>query len=49
MKVLLDMNISPSWVGYLAQNSFEAVHWSVVGDPTAEDEILMHWLVTMVS
>jgi predicted nuclease of predicted toxin-antitoxin system len=31
MKLLLDMNLSPTWVGFLEENGFEAVHWSTVG------------------
>ena len=28
MKLLVDMNLSPSWVERLARHGFEAVHWS---------------------
>jgi len=28
MKLLLDMNLSPTWVRFLEENGFEAVHWS---------------------
>ncbi len=43
MKLLVDMNLSPSWVGRLAQHGFEAVHWSTVGAATAPDtEILAY-------
>ena len=41
MKLLVDMNLSPRWVGFLQSQGFEAVHWSDVGAPTATDaEIL---------
>lgn len=43
MKILVDMNLSPDWVEALARNNFEAVHWSTVGDPRAEDSVLMDW------
>ncbi len=43
MKILLDMNLSPSWVGFLQQEGFEAVHWSNVGDPRASDVAIMSW------
>lgn len=43
MKVLLDMNLSPSLVPFLTSAGVEAVHWSTVGDPRAEDRALMHW------
>lgn len=41
MKLLVDMNLSPSWVDRLARHGFEAVHWSTIGVATAPDvEIL---------
>ena len=43
MKLLLDMNLSPSLAELLAQHGFTAVHWSTVGLPTAEDRELLHW------
>ncbi len=43
MKILLDMNLSPTWVGFLAQEGFEAVHWASVGSPTANDADIMEW------
>jgi predicted nuclease of predicted toxin-antitoxin system len=43
MKILIDMNLSPDWVTVLAKHGFDAVHWSEVGDPRAEDSILMDW------
>lgn len=43
MKLLLDMNLAPRWVGFLQQEGFEAVHWSTVGDPRATDATIMEW------
>jgi predicted nuclease of predicted toxin-antitoxin system len=43
MKILVDMNLSPGWVRYLAEAGFEAVHWSDIGPRTAPDHELMHW------
>jgi predicted nuclease of predicted toxin-antitoxin system len=43
MKLLLDMNLAPSWVGFLQGEGFEAVHWSTVGDPRASDASIMEW------
>ena len=41
MKLLVDMNLSPSWIERLASHGFEAVHWSTIGASTAPDvEIL---------
>ncbi len=37
MKLLIDMNLSPSWVAYLGTRGFESVHWSSVGKPSAPD------------
>lgn len=42
MKLLLDMNLTPMWVGFLQENGFEAVHWSAVGDLTAS-EVVSHF------
>jgi len=43
MKIALDMNLPTSWVGFLQQEGFEAVHWSEVGDPRAADSVIMTW------
>jgi predicted nuclease of predicted toxin-antitoxin system len=43
MKILLDMNLAPSWVVFLQEERFEAVHWSTVGDPRARDITIMEW------
>jgi len=46
MKILIDMNLSPDWVDVLIGNGFEALHWSTIGDPRAEDSVLMDWART---
>jgi predicted nuclease of predicted toxin-antitoxin system len=43
MRILLDMNLSPTWVGFLVQEGFEAVHWASVGSPLASDADIMEW------
>lgn len=43
MRLLIDMNLSPDWVEVFARHGFAAVHWSTVGDPRAEDTVLMEW------
>jgi predicted nuclease of predicted toxin-antitoxin system len=43
MKLIVDMNLPPRWVGFLATNGIEAVHWSEVGDPRAADSTIMKW------
>jgi len=37
MKFLIDMNLSPLWVAFLADRGFEAIRWSTVGQPGAAD------------
>jgi predicted nuclease of predicted toxin-antitoxin system len=43
VKLLVDMNLSPSWVERLAGHGFEAVHWSTIGAPTAPDVEILAW------
>lgn len=46
MKILLDMNLPPAWVEFLATHGIDAVHWSSVGDARAPDAELMTWALT---
>jgi predicted nuclease of predicted toxin-antitoxin system len=48
MKILIDMNLSPEWVVVFAQHRITAVHWSTVGNPRAEDSVLMDWLMILL-
>jgi predicted nuclease of predicted toxin-antitoxin system len=43
MKILVDMNLSPMWVRFLAEAGFEAVHWSEIGAHDATDTHLLEW------
>ena len=43
MKLLVDMNLSPSWIERLARHGFEAVHWSTIGAATAPDVEILTW------
>ena len=43
LHLLVDMNLSPSWVGVLNNAGFEATHWSLVGAPNAPDRELFSW------
>jgi predicted nuclease of predicted toxin-antitoxin system len=43
MKLVVDVNLSPAWVGRLAARGFDAVHWSTVGTVTAEDQQILSW------
>jgi predicted nuclease of predicted toxin-antitoxin system len=43
VKLLIDMNLSPTWVEALRTMGCEAAHWSSLGDPRAPDrEILAY-------
>ena len=44
-KLLLDMNLSPEWLPVLEKHGWQAVHWSFVGDPRANDREIMDWAV----
>jgi predicted nuclease of predicted toxin-antitoxin system len=46
MKVLIDMNLSPQWIGVFERHGWQTVHWSMVGDPRATDRIIMEWART---
>jgi predicted nuclease of predicted toxin-antitoxin system len=46
LKILVDMNLSPEWTGVLEGEGFQAVHWSVVGDPRAIDEVILEWALS---
>ena len=41
MKLLVDMNLSPRWLGVLVDAGIEAVHWSMLGAKNAPDSEIM--------
>ena len=41
MKLLVDMNLSPRWIPFLARNDMVATHWSTVGAFNAPDAVIM--------
>ena len=43
MNVLVDMNLSPSWVERLVRQGLDAVHWSTIGAATAPDVEILTW------
>ena len=43
MRLLIDMNLSPTWVALFGQQRWDAVHWATVGDPQATDGEIMAW------
>lgn len=46
IRVLVDMNLSPRWVEFLATAGMTAVHWSDVGQSTAKDSEILGWAHT---
>ena len=43
MKIVLDMNIPETWIGFLNDAGHEVVHWSGIGDIRADDAEIMAW------
>ncbi|MFZ1136852.1 MAG: DUF5615 family PIN-like protein [Candidatus Korobacteraceae bacterium] len=43
MKILIDMNLSPSGVTVFQQEDWEAVHWSTIGKANALDSEILDW------
>ena len=41
MRVLVDMNLSPRWIDFLAAAGFDSVHWSSVGACDAPDSMIV--------
>lgn len=41
MKLLVGMNLSPRWIGMLADAGIEAAHWSTLGAHDATDAEIM--------
>jgi predicted nuclease of predicted toxin-antitoxin system len=45
MKLLVDMNLSPAWIPFLAKQGFDAVHWSDVGALDATDRTIAEYAI----
>jgi predicted nuclease of predicted toxin-antitoxin system len=43
MKLLIDMNLSRSWIGMLGSFAIQADHWSQISSPTAPDSEIMDY------
>ena len=43
VKLLIDMNLSPSWVEVLRKHGCDAIHWTQIGDVRAPDAEIMEW------
>ncbi len=46
MKLIVDMNLSPRWIGLLAGVGIEAKHWSTLGANNAPDSEIMAYAST---
>ena len=46
LRIVVDMNLSVEWVPVLTQAGWHAVHWSAVGEPSADDASIMVWART---
>jgi predicted nuclease of predicted toxin-antitoxin system len=46
VRLVIDMNLSVEWIAELARHGWSAVHWSTVGDPRADDSVIMAWALT---
>jgi predicted nuclease of predicted toxin-antitoxin system len=46
MKIVIDMNIPPTWVSVFEAAGYQAVHWSSVGNIKAKDTTIMAWAVS---
>ena len=45
MKIIIDMNLPPSWVEFLAEKGFEAVHWSKISEYSKSPNLTLKSLV----
>jgi predicted nuclease of predicted toxin-antitoxin system len=43
VKIVIDMNLSHDWIGFLEAHGHEALHWSRIGPIDAPDEIIAEW------
>jgi predicted nuclease of predicted toxin-antitoxin system len=43
LNILVDMNLSTEWIAFLKADGWQATHWSAIGNPRAEDTMIMAW------
>ena len=43
IKLVVDVGLPPAWVDVFATHGWPAVHWSDVGDPRAQDRVVVTW------
>jgi predicted nuclease of predicted toxin-antitoxin system len=46
VKIIIDMNHSPSWVETFNREGWEAKHWAAVGPVSASDAEILEWAST---
>ena len=45
VRLVVDMNLPVEWIAEFALHGWPAMHWETVGDPRAEDAVIMPWAV----
>ncbi len=43
MRILIDMNLPPRWVNFLADHGLNTIHWSAIGNLNAPDSKVLEW------
>jgi predicted nuclease of predicted toxin-antitoxin system len=43
IKIVVDMNLPPSWIPVLEEEGFRAKHWSSIGDQGAADTVILEY------
>ena len=43
MKILIDMNLSPSWVQFFEKQNIMARHWATIGNATDPDTVIFDY------
>ncbi len=46
MKILIDMNVAPTWVAAIQKHGWQCIHWSAVGNRRAPDLDIAAWAQT---
>ncbi|HMO95426.1 MAG TPA: DUF5615 family PIN-like protein [Tepidiformaceae bacterium] len=49
MKIVVDMNVEPSWIDVLVSAGHDAVHWSQVGRGSEPDDEILRWAISSKS
>lgn len=46
MKILIDMNLSPSWTDVFKKTGYRSVHWSEIGRLNADDQTIFKYALS---